>query len=61
MTAGTYHAAREEAFFVDAIEHDCEARDGCCRRWLGVGHQLIDRWIGKLFLYGWRPELATCW
>lgn len=58
MTAGTYHAAREEAFFVDAIEHDCEARDGAAVAGLGSAISLSIAGLESYFYTGWRPELA---
>ena len=58
MTARTYHASRETAFVVDAVELDAAVRDGAIAANLGSAINLSIAGLESYFYTGWRPELV---
>lgn len=58
MTARTYHASRQTAFVVDAIELGGEVRDGATSAALGSAINLSIAGLESYFYASWRPELV---
>jgi hypothetical protein len=58
MNARTYHASRETAFVVDAIEPGAEVRDGAIAAGLGSAIELSIAGLESYFYTSWRPELV---
>ena len=58
MTARTYHASRETAFVVDAVELDADVRDGAIAANIGSAINLSIAGLESYFYTSWRPELV---
>ncbi len=58
MTARTYHASRETAFVVDAIELGADVRERAIVAGLGSAINLSIAGLESYFYTGWRPELV---
>ncbi|ATW03240.1 MAG: 7-cyano-7-deazaguanine synthase [Parasphingorhabdus sp.] len=58
MTARTYHASREDAVLIDAVEAGSRLRDGAAGALLDSAISLSTAGLESYFYTGWRPELV---